>query len=159
MSSLNVLFIFDIYLQLQGGAQNGPLENGASSQWKISNWVKGSKAEHLEDASRLSAAGGSTAGSAPTSAQQSPARSASSAAANKGLNLLDDVVCVSCFNKIPYVTHEVLLAVWLYHLQLLVSFSHNTPRNGFHAFSFHFSVFSPQFLDANCQQERVETVK
>ena len=72
---------------MHGSIQNGPIENGAGAgnQWKISNWVKGSKAEHLEDASRLSVAG-SNAGSAPTSAQQSPARS------NKGLNLLDDVV-------------------------------------------------------------------
>ena len=78
-------------LQLRGGsagaAQNGPMDgvNGAGP-WKISNWVKGSKAEHLEESSRLSvASAGSNAGSAPTSAQQSPARN------SKGLNLLDDV--------------------------------------------------------------------
>ena len=85
-SSNELLFPF----QLHGGAQNGPLENGAGGKWQISTWVKGNKAEHLEDSSRLSVAG-SNAGSAPTSAQHSPARSSTSMA-NKGLNLLDDVV-------------------------------------------------------------------
>jgi hypothetical protein len=68
---------------MAGGVHNGPMENG--NQWKISTWVKGNKAEHLEEGARLSVAG-SNAGSAPTSAQHSPART------NKGLNLLDDVV-------------------------------------------------------------------